>query len=753
MSARKNATSIDLALKSDFSLLQWLGTIAISFFLLISPYNRALFNGYELGFDSVIYSALIFGFLLMLLTSVFILRSWQMNSYRSILSIIILILPLIYWLSSFQAVSSYYAKFMTLISFLLAALFIGGMYFADSVRNRKLIENALMLTSYIVVLFGLFNLFGQTYYKDALWLAHDGYRLTSVFQYSNTYAGFLTALFLVSLYYAVHCIRPSARMIHAAMLVPIWISFMFTYSRGAIVIIPIMVLILIPFLRLAKQITYIVFMVVSVIVSMVILGKLTTNADAIAKIVQPTEEKVQTPISLFSSLPMQSWGLLLLGMLLTTGLIMLFHAKLSKPLEAKTSKLQANKWSFAAIPGLIIVFTGAIVGALMSSSAIRGLLPEKIAVRFESINFQQHSVLERLTFYKDGLRLSEDYPLLGGGGGAWQALFEQYQNNPYWSRQSHSYYVQVLVETGWIGLLALIAIIGFIYFLYIRSFIRYPEKRGSHFIFFIISLTILIHSAIDFNMSYIFICAIVFLSLGCMLAPYSNKLIIEKLTNVTSKSWQKQIYPIALGLLSILLLIVAIRDNSAVQKYNKTFSLALQQQTTLDNLLPMLEKSIKISPKQSGFSLTKANWLDQGYTQTNSVELLDQAIETLRLAKKYDPYNRVVIMSYYQLLQKKGQFDESLALIEEGVSKFPWDINMYEAAITSYAAANKTAIDEKNTDAAAKYKDRIIALSDEVQRRIDQLSLLPAEQQQGREFAFTPTMVETISQVELASAQ
>ncbi len=753
MSARNNAKSSTQPNAADLSLLRWIGTIGLALFLVIFPYERGLFNGYELGFEAPIYGAIIFGYILLIVTAAYMFRSTLINSYRGILSIAVMVLPLIYWLSSFQAVSSYYAKFMTLVFFLLAALFISGLYFAESKLSRKTIEYALMLSSYLVVIFGILNLFGQMYYRDALWLAHDGYRLASVFQYSNTYASFLVALFLVSLYYAVHCIRPSARLIHAAMLVPIWISFMFTYSRGAIVVIPVMVLILLPFLRFTKQIAYLIFMVLSVVVSMAILGKLTTNADAIAALVQPTESKAQSPISLFSSLPLQSWGLLLLGMVITAGLILLYHTKANVFLEARLTKLSAFKWSFTVVPVVAIVLAAVAAGSLLGSSAIRGLLPEKIATRFENINLQQHSVLERLTFYKDGLHVAEDYPLLGGGGGAWQAMYEQYQNNPYWSRQAHSFFVQVLVETGWVGLIALIVLLAFVYSLYIRSFIRYPELRGSHFIFFILSLSLLIHSAIDFDMSYLFISALVFISLGCMLAPYSNKLLIKRLNGKTKHPWQKVAYPAVVALLSLSLLFVAIRENIGVQRYEKAYTLALEQQTPLDQLLPALEKAIKISPTHSTFLMTKADWLEQAYKQTSDSNYLVEAISTVKQGRDSDPYNRGLLLAQYRLLQQKGQFEDSLAIIDEGVSKFPWDIKLYEAAVTSYAKANQTALSEQKGDKAKEYAQRVTDLSNEVKRRIEQLASLPPEQQQGRSFAITPTMQEAIAQTELAAAQ
>lgn len=63
-----------------------------------------------------------------------------------------------------------------------------------------------------------------------------------------------------------------------------------------------------------------------------------------------------------------------------------------------------------------------------------------MVTRLENINFQQHSVLERITFYKDAMKVVKDYPIIGTGGGGWSSLYEQYQNNPYISRQVHNFF-------------------------------------------------------------------------------------------------------------------------------------------------------------------------------------------------------------------------------------------------------------------------------------------------------------------------
>ncbi|WP_042165754.1 O-antigen ligase family protein [Paenibacillus gorillae] len=739
MSARKKVTRSTIITEKP-PLLNWILTIGLALFIIIFPFNKALFNGYEYAFETAIYNAAIYGFVLLAATVIYVYRvGWKLNNHRSLLSILVLLLPVVYWLSSMQAVSSYYAGFMVKVMFLMAALFLAAIYAGERLPARKIIEYATMLTCYIVVFYGLLILFGQEYFRDGMWLAHDGYRLASVFQYSNTYAGFLSAILLAAVYYAATCTRWYMRLANAIMLVPIFISFLLTYSRGAIVIIPVVILILVPFLRFAQQIAYIVYTGLTALLSVVILSKLTANTDAIAAIVQPTETKAPNPISMFDSLPIQSWLLLGAAALVNAGLILLIHKKLYPWLETKTKRLAERRWSFAAVPATIIIIGSLAVIILLTSSGVRDLLPDKIAARFENINLQQHSVLERWTFYEDGLKVSQDYPVLGAGGGGWQALYEQYQHNPYWSRQAHSYFIQTLVEVGWLGLLILIGLLAYIYWLYIRSYIRYAERRGSHFIFFIISLTLLLHSAIDFDMSYIYLSALVFISLGSMLAPYGKLMLINRFADQKSTSYSKIIYSSSIGLLTIILLITSIRSASAIRSFDQTINKASSGQIAINELLPKLNKLIKSKPNQSVFSLTKFEALGQAYDQTHDRKYLEEGILTLQNAKKHDPYNRSIISMLNDAFKKDGNLPEQLAILDEGVSKFQWDIQFYEKAVIANIGAMTS--DAANKD---KYRERVLELAAEVQSRTAQLATLPPEQMQGRSFSFTPETVQAI---------
>lgn len=724
----------------EIPFLWWIGAAGIALFMMIFPYDKGMFNGYESSFEQIINAAAIYSYVLVLIVALFLVRRWQLNHHAGILSIVVLLLPVVYWISSFGAVSQYYADYMVLIYALFAALFITTLYAARTRLTGKLIEGGLMASSAIIVFIGLLNLFGQTYLRDALWLAHDGYRLTSVFQYSNSYAGYLIAVFFACLYYAANSTRTWTRIAAAAMLAPVWISFMMTYSRGAIVVIPVILLVILPFLKLARQVALIVYAAVSVLVSMLVLGKIAANSSSIAGLVQPTADKAPSPISLFSSLPMQNWGLLLLAMAVISLLAWLYEAKCHALVDSKLRSLSEKKWSFLLLPAFAIVLGALIGGLLLGSPAIRGLLPQQLADRIASINFQQHSVLERLTFYKDGLRLSSDYPLFGAGGGAWQALYEQYQNNPYTSRQAHSFYVQVLVETGWIGLLAILAFFAYVFYRYIRSYINNPDKRGSHFVFFIVSFSLLVHSAIDFDMSYVYIGALLFICLGGMLAPYAHQAAFSRQTDLAGKAWTRTVYPVVVGALSLVMLFTVFQYNRSLTTYNNALRSASQNTLSFNQLIETVDKAIAIVPQKTAYSVTKINWLLQGYEQNKDQALLDSALATLERVERYEKYDRNLFVNKLSLLQQSNKPDQMLPVIEETLEKFPWDISFYERAMTSYGQARANAVSAQDEAKAKEMTDRIRAIEAEIQRRVKLLEELPEEQQQGRNFGITEPM-------------
>jgi O-antigen ligase len=730
--------------KNDFSLIHWLPVLALSLFFFIYPFELALFNGQSSAFESSIYKAMIYIFILLIPVAVFLFRKWQIDRAHSVLAVGVLLLPIVYLTASFAGVVIHNAQLMTVIHFMYAALFIAGLYLAYGHASRKFLEWAVILSGYTIILYGLMNLFGQVYYPDAMWLAHDGYRLASVFQYSNTYAGYLSAFLFVALHAVTTRKNRLEISIHAIMLVPIILSIMLTLSRGALVFVPFLLLFFLLFLRINRQIIYTLHLGMAMVATFVILGTITDITSQIAAIVQPTEAHAANPISLFDKLPLQGWAILLICSLVVVACSFAIHRWMSPWLDNRISKLQTKRWAVAYVPVALASIGAGGAALLLASPLFQGLLPDNISSRLADINFQQHSVLERITFYADAMKVVADYPLFGAGGGAWGSLYEQYQNNPYISRQAHSYFIQTLVEVGLVGFVLIIGFLLTCFIAFIRLYHKFPEHREDGIIFFIISSSILTHSLIDFDMSFVYVGSLVFFCIGAMLSPLKNNMAIPWLSNYNTKVW-RTVFPASVIVLSIVMLTWVFRENAAIQNFEKAIAMA-NENKPLNQLLPAIDNAINLSPTQTEFSLMKIDWLIQAHRQTGDISYNEAARDAIIHSKRYVTHNRSLLLSEYRNLKGFGEYNQAVKVLEEGIQKFQWDINFYEAAIMEYLQNGLRVANTAPLDAQQSW-NRGLELFHEITRRMELLKDLPEEQLQGRAFDITPFTRQAIGQI------
>ena len=108
----------------------------------------------------------------------------------------------------------------------------------------------------------------------------------------------------------------------------------------------------------------------------------------------------------------------------------------------------------------------------------------------------------RLTIVKDSLRMVRDRPIAGWGLGTFSTVYPQYKSfyTDYLINEAHNDYVQVLVETGLIGLAITI---WFLFVLYRSSLrgMRQPEDGRPIALAALVGCTgIVVHSLTDFNM-------------------------------------------------------------------------------------------------------------------------------------------------------------------------------------------------------------------------------------------------------------
>lgn len=739
--------------EGNTSILFWLLGIFVILFMFWAPFQKGLFNGNTFDFERPIYSSFVWGFIILFIASLFLFYNWKLKDHSDILSILVWFLPITFILAKINEASHYYATNMVYIMMLYAIFFILGIYLSKSSLGNRILTYCIMISGYVIVWFGMINWLGykefaakliqwftdvpNLEYKDAVMMASNELRLTSTFQYANSYAALLIALLLAAAYLIVSNRKPLSIAIHAFMLVPMILSLLLTLSRGGLVILPIVLLVILPFMKITKQIFIFIHFAISAIISLIILNKITLVGEQFH-----LHQDLSTAASGLWLLIGSSVGCAVLSWLFQH----FFYPKVENFFNSRVKIRYANILLPAA--ALIIGCLGVFV--VFGNTGATNLLPDYIKHRIETINFDQHSVLERGTFYKDSIKLFEDYPVFGGGGGAWAALYEKYQNNPYVSRQAHNFFIQYLVETGIIGVLVLLAFLVYIFWIYIRqsynNFANSKESSNRH-VYFIVTVSLLIHSMIDFDLSYVYLGVLLFLALGAMVSNPEQSQISETWQRINKYKW---IYPSVLLLLSIFMFFSSTKMLSANSNFQAAISLA-QSNKSINEIFVPLNNALNQHPNHPDYASYKIDILLQAFSQTKDDKFYSQAVDLIQKTREKEPNNRALIDKEIYTLAIKDQLPKALELVNNEINNFPWDITLYEKSILMNYDLGTRAQSDKAL--AEKYWNQAFVVYDKILEKSKDLESLPKEQLQGRPFGLTKNMAFTLGQIDFIHAK
>lgn len=721
---------------SDGLQLYWLLLGLVTLFLFWASFRVALFNGQDQAFEQSIYISILWSSLISILTIILIKKNSKWIQI-TLPSVIVFLLPLSYLISLISSASQYLAINMLLITLMYALFFTTSQVLSQQSIINKLLTHVITTAAYIIVFFGLFHWLGNGpfittlvkwlgsptiesgAYKDAVMMDSNGARLTSVFQYANTYAAYLMAFLFVAVFFIGTSRAWWSKFIHGFMLVPIILSIFLTLSRGGLVLLPVVFVLLLVFLKPYRQFMWILHLAVSGIVTIIILNPVTDLG-----------LQLQTTFSISQSLT--GWLYILIGSAVSGGVSLALEKWVSPALEKATGRLSNKKWGNFLIPigGMVL---GALLLFILIGTSAKNILPENIQTRLANINFEQHSVLERLTFYKDAMKVVKDYPIIGAGGGAWSAIYEQYQNNPYTSRQAHNFYLQYLIETGVLGFVIFASFLVYIFVQYIRSYIKaVEEKRNDYFVYFIIAASILIHSILDFNMSYVYIGVLVFICLGGMTASIEGKTFKLKMKPKTLRT----VYSSIIGVVSIILLITSGLFISSTNSFVKAQSL-YGVSKDYNELSTPLDKALNIRSHHPEYVTMKAGLLIQVYRQSQKEEFYQEAKTILQDALKVEPANKGLLMSLNNLYTTKNLGEDIFEVYDSNKYRFPWDIEWYEQYMH---IAIQLAYNAQDSSTRTKYADAVFASLDHINKGVEHLKTLPEGQLQGKTFEVTPNV-------------
>lgn len=271
-------------------------------------------------------------------------------------------------------------------------------------------------------------------------------------------------------------------------------------------------------------------------------------------------------------------------------------------------------------------------------------LPKSLVDKIESINLKQQSVWERFIFIEDGIKILKDNFLIGIGGDGYKYILPEYQQYTYGTNEVHCYWLEIWIEFGLIGIISFLLII---FFTIINFVNKIKTKENSNFYFTILTILcfILLHSTIDFDMSFMYIQIIFFIFLAML--DTENKKIKEN----------KIIENISI----ILIIILVIFDlqyyvTKRFEKYNT-------------------EEERIISELQEEPYIERLNKIKKLLNMANNPEkikfLIEESEKDLGIGKyeMYKRLNRAKIMKQLEEKAKTNKMQNDVEQIQEFLSK------------------------------------------------------------------------------------
>jgi O-antigen ligase len=628
--------------------MKWFTFVFLSLIFFITPFQRGLY------FDQDLYPTILITVIVFL---VFIINQFirdEIVSYKK--ALFVLLLPLCYLVSLPFAESPSGAWNSLLRWVFYSSFFILLIWTSAMPKIKKLLPLLFQLFGGVLSLSMIFHYYGWIHYRSAI---VDG-RFSGVFQYPNTFGMVMALFFFFSLINLLEENINSKKVVwNTSLAILYFISFLQSGSRGMMMFFPVVWLAGLLLLPIKKQIPFILYSMIMVLSSFSAYQSMVNEA-AINE--------------LYPGL------LMIIIVLAVTNLIHYFiNRKLVNHTIPLLDKFSLKKGSQFLIPTVIVLFAGLGLLDLVNHGLVYHQLPSGLQSRVGSISLSTPTAKERISFYKDAIKMSKSSPILGLGGGGWATTYREYQSTPYISTKVHDGYLEWMIETGWLGLLVFISVFIYYFYVLVRSYIK--EDNSLMKLAAILSLlTVFLHSAVDFNFSFGTVWLIVFwiVAIGFPATLFEKKQ--KQAKKIIDKEKNKNlVYRVILAVFSVLLitgLVQSFRFITAEQMFSKakaTNDLALKEQ--------LLTQTVKRNPYNLNYMTNLSNIYFAELKQTYNPDVqrnLDQLLDKLA---KTEPKNSTVLLQIANLYEQMGNDQNALTYYNAALKVDHFNSTLYQESI------------------------------------------------------------------------
>ncbi|SHK51733.1 O-antigen ligase family protein [Desulforamulus aeronauticus] len=657
---------INLETESFFQQIAFGG---FCFLLFISPFFSGLF------FPEDQRIALLYATIIFLFTSII---SFQLKTHRFFshqLDYLILGLPIVYLIATFTAANYALSIDEVVENLLYFLMFWSAVRLIRTPIHIQKIFTVLFFAAIFVSLVGLFTASGWLDIKSGF-ITSDGGTIASTFQYKNTLASFLTAIILIGFYLRqIQEKQVNQILVTLGNFILLLVLFS-TQSHGGYMVYAIFIALLWFLSPAEKRLDLII---ISLLLSLI---GLVGSKLFLANIAAQNSFKAWLYIGL--------------------GVIVVTFAQ-----WAVMKCIKRDKQILVSLKHLLILalIAGVAISIVMSYMGVFRLLLEKLHML---------GAMERLTMYEDGLRMIKERPFTGWGGGGWPEAYSVFQSYGYTVRQTHSYFLQLAIETGLLGLTLVISIWGLFlvkaYKAY-RTFRKNAELQALTATLIGSVLAIISHAVFDFDLSLAALTMTMLTLMACLVSldRYSDAGEDNKLNtgNIYSGS--------TLAVSIIASLVIFAGGLMLISSENLT-SAAVEAINTGDGkeAIRLTKSAITMNPLRSeNYGL--AAQLYAGYQ--NKEESVKNAELAVSMAK-YNPDRYLELANIYLYTK---QSTKAVAVAQKAIELTPLKLPYYERYSDIVISASINDLRTGNRNEALHYSNEILSIPSIIDETLSKL--------------------------------
>lgn len=376
-------------------------------------------------------------------------------------------------------------------------------------------------------------------------------------------------------------------------------------------------------------------------------------------------------------------------------------------LEKCSGKFTLNKKTILAIVVICIIV---LLAFLLFG---RYLLPQSMYERITSFTPDSHTVTERLTFYKDAMKMFKDHPWLGIGGGGWQYLTGQYQSYRYLAKSPHSFLLRLMVDNGILGILLFCYLVVVLVRLLIQLFRSNHTTRLEQTPIFTAVAYIFVHSMFDMNFSFYTMIVFVWM----LLALLSDMESSTKQPQKTNLRWIGVVVAVAIALCGFV-------GRFAWNYYYKTAEVLYSDR---EQAYLFASKAAAVDPQNSSYATTKGNLaFHMAAAQTDEAQLrmyVETGEDALIKGYQSNPNDHLLIKQLAIFYVNTGRFEEGCDMVENMLLVKPLEVDSYQNVADVYTAVAQ--VYQQNNDMAGvkKAMSRLAVLDDETETYMKERNL------------------------------